>query len=86
ALVSRRWDEFTHTFSAYGGVSAAIGIGLSLSLAKILHEMGHALTARHFGCRVPAMGVAFLVMMPVLYTDTNDAWKLDSRRQRLLIG
>lgn len=86
ALVSRRWDEFTHTFSAYGGVSAAIGIGLSLSVAKILHEMGHALTARHFGCRVPAMGVAFLVMMPVLYTDTNDAWKLNSRRQRLLIG
>ena len=86
ALVSRRWDEFTHTFSAYGGLSAAIGIGLSLSLAKILHEMGHALTARHFGRRVPAMGVAFLVMMPVLYTDTNDAWKLNSRRQRLLIG
>ena len=49
ALVSRRWDEFTHTFSAYGGLSAAIGIGLSLSLAKILHEMGHRLTARHFG-------------------------------------
>lgn len=86
ALVSRRWDEFTHTFSGYGGVGAAIGIGLSLSLAKILHEMGHALAARHFGCRVPAMGVAFLVMMPVLYTDTNDAWKLDKQRQRLLIG
>lgn len=86
ALASRRWDEFTHTFSAYSGLGAAIGIGLSLSIAKVLHEMGHALTARHFGCRVPAMGVAFLVMMPVLYTDTNDAWKLDSRRQRLLIG
>ncbi|UGA40408.1 hypothetical protein JOS77_14430 [Chromobacterium haemolyticum] len=26
------------------------------------------------------------MMMPVLYTDTNDAWKLNSRRQRLLIG
>ncbi|MCH7344276.1 HlyD family efflux transporter periplasmic adaptor subunit [Pelomonas sp. CA6] len=85
-LVSRRWDEFTHTFSAYSGLGAALGIGLSLSLAKILHELGHALTARRFGCRVPAMGVAFLVMLPVLYTDTNDAWKLRSRRQRLLIG
>lgn len=85
-LVSQRWDAFTHTFSAYGGWWAAIGIGLSLALAKVLHEMGHALTARHFGCRVPAMGVAFLVMVPVLYTDTNDAWKLQSRRARLLIG
>ena len=86
ALVSRRWDEFTHTFSAYGGLAAVIGIGVSLSLAKVLHETGHALTARHFGCRVPAMGIAFLVMMPVLYTDTNDAWKLPSRRQRMMIG
>ncbi len=85
-LVSRRWDEFTHTFSAYTGVSAMLGIGLSLGFAKVLHEMGHALTAYRFGCRVPAMGVAFLVLMPVLYTDTNDAWKLPSRRQRLLIG
>lgn len=85
-MVSRRWDEFTHTFSGYGGLGAAIGIGLSLSVAKVLHEFGHALTAKRFGCRVPAMGVAFLVMVPVLYTDTNDAWKLPSRRQRLLIG
>lgn len=85
-LVSRRWDEFTHTFSGYTGVGAVLGIGLSLGFAKVLHEMGHALTAHRFGCRVPAMGVAFLVLMPVLYTDTNDAWKLPSRRQRLLIG
>lgn len=85
-LVSRRWDEFTHTFSGYTGAGAVLGIGLSLGFAKVLHEMGHALTAHRFGCRVPAMGVAFLVLMPVLYTDTNDAWKLPSRRQRLLIG
>ncbi|WP_293231701.1 biotin/lipoyl-binding protein [Paludibacterium sp.] len=85
-LVSQRWDAFTHTFSAYSGLSAALGIGLSLGVAKLAHELGHALTARHFGCRVPTMGVAFLVMVPVLYTDTNDAWKLPSRRQRLLIG
>lgn len=85
-LVSRRWEEFTHTFSAYSGVERIIGIGLALSFAKVLHELGHALTAYRHGCRVPTMGVAFLVMLPVLYTDTNDAWKLQSRRQRLQIG
>lgn len=85
-MVSQQWDAFTHTFSHYGGWMAAVGIAVALSVAKVVHEMGHALTARHFGCRVPAMGIAFLVMVPVLYTDTNDAWKLPSRRQRLLIG
>lgn len=85
-LVSRQWDAFIHTFSGYSGWQAFIGIGIALSFAKILHELAHALTAHRYGCRVPTMGVAFLVLFPVLYTDTNDAWKLPSRRARLHIA
>ncbi|MCH7345193.1 HlyD family efflux transporter periplasmic adaptor subunit [Pelomonas sp. CA6] len=85
-LVSRRWDEFTHTFSAYSTLAGLLGLGLALSLAKLLHELGHAITAHRYGCRVPTMGVAFLVMWPVLYTDTNEAWKLTRREQRLRIA
>jgi len=85
-LVAQRWDAFTHTFAAYAGLPGLVGIGAALGFAKVLHEFGHALTARRFGCRVPTMGVAFLVMLPVLYTDTSDAWKLPARRQRLAIG
>jgi putative peptide zinc metalloprotease protein len=32
------------------------------------------------------MGVALLVMAPVLYTDTSAAWRLRERRQRLAVG
>jgi len=32
------------------------------------------------------MGVAFLVMFPMAYTDVNDVWQLKSRRQRLTVG
>jgi putative peptide zinc metalloprotease protein len=85
-LASRRWDEFAHTFVSYASGPGLLAVGLALSGAKVLHELGHAFTATRFGCRVPAMGVAFLVMWPVLYTDTNEAWKLRSRRQRLAIG
>jgi putative peptide zinc metalloprotease protein len=85
-LAAQQWDSFVHTFSAYSGLSGLLGVGIALSLAKILHEFGHALTAYRHGCRVPAMGIAFLVLWPVLYTDTNEAWKLTSRRQRLQIG
>jgi putative peptide zinc metalloprotease protein len=31
------------------------------------------------------MGIAFMVMVPVLFTDVTDAWRLPSRSQRLLI-
>ncbi|BAL97160.1 peptidase M50 family protein [Rubrivivax gelatinosus IL144] len=85
-LASRRWDEFTHTFAAYGSWSGLLAIGVALSVAKVLHEFGHAVTAYRYGCRVPTMGVAFLVLWPVLYTDTNEAWKLTRRGQRLRIA
>jgi putative peptide zinc metalloprotease protein len=85
-LALRRWDEFVQGFAAYAGAAGLVAAGGAISASKVLHELGHAFAARRYGCRVPHMGVAFLVMWPVLYTDTNDAWKLPARRQRLVIG
>lgn len=60
--------------------------GTTLVLIKVAHELGHALVARHHGCRVPTMGVAFMVLWPVAYTDTTEAWRLADRRARLQIA
>lgn len=86
ALVSRHWDEFVHTFHSYADLKGLLAIGVALACAKVLHEFGHAFTAYRYGCRVPTMGVAFLVMLPVLYTDTTEAWKVTRRADRLRIG
>lgn len=51
-----------------------------------MHEFGHALTAYRYGCNVPQMGLAFLLLWPLLYTDTSETWKLTSRRQRFAVG
>ena len=32
------------------------------------------------------MGIAFVVLWPMLYTDTGESWKLRSSRQRLAIA
>ena len=85
-LVSRRWDEFLHTFHSYADLQGIVAVGVALAFAKVLHEFGHAFTAQRYGCRVPTMGVALLVMLPVLYTDTTEAWKVPSRASRLRIG
>jgi putative peptide zinc metalloprotease protein len=85
-LVAQRWDNFVGSFTAYSGWQGLLGIGIALSCTKVLHELGHAYTAHRHGCRVPAMGAAFLVLWPVLYTDTNEAWKVASRNARLQIG
>lgn len=85
-LISRQWDTFLHAFSAFGQWSGLLGMGLALTVAKVLHEFGHAFAAYRAGCKVPTMGVAFLVTWPVLYTDVNETWKLAERKQRMMVG
>ncbi|WP_041634484.1 site-2 protease family protein [Magnetospirillum gryphiswaldense] len=85
-LVARQWDVFSTTLVDTLSVSGMVSYGIALSLVKVIHELAHGLSAKRFGCRVPTMGLAFLVMWPVLYTDVNETWTLASRRQRLLVG
>jgi len=85
-LLIDRWEMFSGTFLHFFSAEGFVYYAVALTLTKTLHELGHAYTAHRYGCRVSAMGVAFLVMMPVLYTDASDAWKLSSRRQRVAIG
>lgn len=85
-LVMRQWDMFLHTFPYFFTFEGAAFAGATLVLAKIAHEFGHAYACKYFGCRVSTMGVAFMVLWPVLYTDTSGAWRLQSRRQRMCIG
>lgn len=84
-LVLRQWDIFFATMLEFFNLSGAIFFILTLVFVKAFHEMGHAYTAKRQGCRVPTMGIALLVLYPFLYTDTTDAWKLTSRKQRLSI-
>lgn len=85
-LISRQWEQFTHTFSHYTNWQGIVALGGALLFAKIFHEFGHALTAYKYGCRVPTMGVAVMVLVPVLFTDTNDAWRLSNSKQRFHIA
>jgi putative peptide zinc metalloprotease protein len=84
-LISRQWDAYTHSLLHLFSLQGAALVGLALASAKVVHEIGHGVVAKRMGCRVPAMGVAFLVLWPVLWTDTTDAWRLTDRRRRLAI-
>lgn len=85
-LVIRQWDLFVHTFVNTLTISGLIGYTIMLIVAKSIHELGHALVAKHFGLRVPRIGIAFLVMIPVLYTDAGETWLLSDHKKRLLIS
>lgn len=84
--VYRDWEAFAATLVDTLSWSGMASYGIALVAVKTVHELGHGFTAKRFGCRVPTMGIAFLVLWPVAYTDTNEVWKLTDRRQRLQVA
>ncbi|KAF1072563.1 MAG: hypothetical protein GAK45_00153 [Pseudomonas citronellolis] len=85
-LMARDWDRFVGSFSYLFSWSGAAAFGVALWFAKFCHELGHAYMAKRAGCRVHSMGIAFVVLLPMFYTDVSDAWRVRERRSRLLIG
>ncbi len=84
-LVLQDLNNFFSTFLYFFSYEGFFYYIVSLIFVKSIHELGHAFTAKRYGCKVASMGVAFLVLFPVLYTDTTDSWKLKSKYQRLQI-
>ncbi len=85
-LVMREWDELRRTFAYFFNLQGGLYFAIAATFSKILHELGHAYAAKRYGVRVPAMGIAFLVMWPFLYTDVGETWKLADRRKQLIIA
>ena len=57
--------------------SASVGsLLLILVIVKFAHELGHALTARHYGADCHEAGILFLFLTPVPFTNVTDSWKL----------
>jgi putative peptide zinc metalloprotease protein len=61
-------------------------LSVVLFFIKFFHEMGHALTCKHYGGEVHAVGPAFLVLQPCMFTDTTDAWLFPSKWDRVKVS
>lgn len=84
-LVSRQHaDLLAHARMAFSP-TGLVTYALAIAVLKTMHELGHAYQAVSRGLRVPVMGVAFMVMFPLLYTDVSDSWRLRQRRGKVMI-
>ncbi len=77
-----RLPNFREFFAAGNLLWLAIAIGA----VKIVHELGHALTCRHFGGHCHELGFMLLVLTPCLYCNVSDAWLLDNKWKRIAIS
>ncbi len=80
-----RWEQFFTTFMHFFSLKGVFLLGVTIFFIKIIHELAHGYSLKRYGCKVPTMGIAFIVLWPVLYTDATDAWRIRSRRHRLIL-
>ncbi|MEM1282548.1 MAG: HlyD family efflux transporter periplasmic adaptor subunit [Chlamydiota bacterium] len=85
-LLFTRFGEFINTFTYFFNFQGIVFYAVTISCIKVIHELAHAYTAKNYDVYVPSMGVALIVLWPVLYTDVTDSWKLKKRGERLIIS
>jgi len=58
----------------------------TIALVKVVHELAHGLTCKHFGGRCHEMGLLLLALLPCLYCDVSDIWRLPNKWQRIAVS
>ena len=61
-------------------------LAVMLAATKVLHELGHAFTAKHFGGECHEMGVMLLMFTPCLYCNVSDTWMSRNKWQRAAVA
>lgn len=73
-------------FRSFFSVSNLLWLAVALAVTKILHEIGHGLTCKHFGGECHEMGVMLLAFTPCLYCNVSDAWMIRSKWKRIAVS
>ena len=84
-LIGRQWDEFINSYDYFFNFKNLGYLFFGIFFVKLFHELGHAYAAKYYDCHIASMGIAFLVIWPLMYTDTTDTWKLKNRNHRVMI-
>ena len=81
-----RLDELVTTFMTYLNAEGIFYLLLTTVAVKVAHEFSHAYMATKYGVPVTTMGIALIVLYPVLYSETTNAWKMMDRKKRSRIA
>ena len=89
SLVATQFDVFQSrlpAFQEFFGPQNWLYLGLTMAVVKIMHELGHGLSCKHFGGECHEIGIMLLVLTPCLYCNVSDSWMLPSKWRRAAIG
>ena len=67
------WPAVTELFTT---PTLALAIYAVLTLAAVVHELGHAAACRYSGANPGEVGVGIYIVFPAFYTDVTDSYRL----------
>ena len=76
--------EFLETTSKLFVAEGRIWWIVAWLFLKVVHELGHAVTAVRAGSPIRSAGISFFFFAPVPYIDVSDLWSVSNRWQRIL--
>jgi putative peptide zinc metalloprotease protein len=64
-----------YVFFRQAGASELLLLWAAAILPVMIHELGHALTVKHYGREINAGGLMLYFGLPAAYVDTTDIWR-----------
>jgi len=59
---------------------------LMILLMVAVHELGHGLVCKHYGGRVPRMGIMFYLASFIFFCDTTSSWNFPRKYERIMVS
>ncbi|MEQ9410279.1 MAG: hypothetical protein RIK87_21260 [Fuerstiella sp.] len=88
-LVLTRWSQLTAELPAISELLTGrnlLVLGGTVACVKVLHELGHGLTCRHYGGECHELGCILVGFLPLLYCDVSDSWLQRHPRHRIHVA
>jgi putative peptide zinc metalloprotease protein len=86
AVVLTRVDELPKAFERSFNLPNLLAAWVLLVLVKVLHELGHGLTCKHYGGEVRELGLLVIVFSPFFYVNVTDSYLFPRKHQRILVA
>ncbi|WP_027185418.1 hypothetical protein [Desulfovibrio inopinatus] len=88
------WDKFHHFLTIFIGLEKTIVNSPHILICTyilvtahvLLHELGHGVVCKHYGGRVPRIGIMFYLAFFIFFCDTTAAYTFPKKYQRILVS